>query len=279
MNEDPPPSPVAWQPLTFSGVAAFAHAKTSRLWLVQLGVAVLVAVSVLIFLNQTWCPTITAAIHALPDTGQIRGRQLEWFGDDPVILHESPFLAIIVDTADSGATGQIADLQLELGRGELRFVALLGALGVPYPDGWEIAVNRPELEPWWGAWAPMLRAAVALLTLISLFVVWTLLAFLYAPVARLIVFFADRDAGWRDCWRLAGAALMPGALLMSCAIVLYSAGQLTLIHLAFAQVLHLVVGWIYLLGAPFGLSRALPPVLAKVNPFVPPAESPPPAAG
>lgn len=269
-------TPVAWQPLTFRGVAAFAAARNGRLWLVQLGVAVLVAASVLFFLSRAWWPTITSAIHTLPDQGFIRGSQLAWAGDDPVILAESPWLAFVVDTENTREPGQIADVQVELGADEMRCRALLGVFALPYPDDWEIAVNRPELEPWWGAWQPMLLAGVALLVVAGLLVQWFVLACLYAPVVWLVAFFADRAAGWGVCWRLAGAALMPGALLMGCAIVLYGAGQLTLIHVGFTLALHLVVGWAYLIGAPLCLPREQAAVPAPTNPFGTPAVEPPP---
>ena len=267
-----PANPAAWQPLTFRGVAAFAAARTGRLWLVQLGVAVLIAASVLFFLSRAWWPMIAGAIHALPDQGFLRGGQLAWAGDDPVILSESPWLAFVVDTENTREPGQIADVQLELGEAEVRCRALLGVLALPYPDDWEIGVNRPELEPWWGAWQPILLAGVALLVVAALFAQWFVLACFYAPVVWLVAFFADRAACWRACWRVAGAALMPGALLMGGAIVLYGAGQLTLIHLALALALHLVVGWVYLIGAPLCLSREQPAGPTSKNPFGTPVE-------
>ena len=270
MSDEEPSTPAAWQPLTFRGVAAFAHARTSRLLLVQLCVAIAVSMGVLFFLSHAWTPTVTTAIRALPAVGSVRDGKLDWHGDDPVILAESPLLAIIVDTGGSRATGQVADLQLELGADELRFVALLGVLSLPYPEGWEIAVNRTALDPWWGAWNPVLRAVAVLVTIITLLVLWAVMAWLYAPVVWLAVFFTDRVAGWRDCWRMAGAALMPGALLMGGGIVLYAVERISLVHLGFALALHLVLGWIYMIGAPFGLPRALPPPAgAGKNPFVP----------
>jgi hypothetical protein len=64
---------------------------------------------------------------------------------------------------------------------------------------------------------------------------------------------------------LAGAALMPGALLMSLSIWLYGVGVFDLVKLCFAFGMHFLIGWIYLFVSPLFLERAAPP--AKKNPF------------
>jgi hypothetical protein len=82
----------------------------------------------------------------------------------------------------------------------------------------------------------------------------------------LICFFANRDLNFRSSWKLAAAALMPGAALMSVSMVLYDLGAFDLVQLCFAFGMHLVIAWIYLFVSPMFLNRALP--ADKKNPFL-----------
>jgi hypothetical protein len=60
---------------------------------------------------------------------------------------------------------------------------------------------------------------------------------------------------------------MPGALLMSGAILLYSFNRLNLVGLLFAWLLHIVVGWIYVGIAPSRLPRLTAGPHPRDNPF------------
>ena len=95
---------------------------------------------------------------------------------------------------------------------------------------------------------------------------WPLLALVYSLPAWLTAFYANRAVTWCGCWRLAGAALMPGALMVSVAIVLYGLRMFDLVKFGFAFALHLLVGWLYIFVSPLFLPR---------NPEVPPAEKNP----
>ena len=55
----------AWQPFTFSGVAAFAQASLSRLLLVWLIVAILAAITVVSCLSLAWAPVVEASLRRL----------------------------------------------------------------------------------------------------------------------------------------------------------------------------------------------------------------------
>lgn len=81
----------AWQPLTPSGVAAFADARLRRLLLVQFVVAVLVAGTVAWFLHDVWFPKLREGIRQLPAQGEIRRGKLAWRGDSPVQLAGTGF--------------------------------------------------------------------------------------------------------------------------------------------------------------------------------------------
>jgi hypothetical protein len=123
-----------------------------------------------------------------------------------------------------------------------------------------------ELEPLWGAWAAEILFLAAVATVTGLFLSWWILATVYFLPAWILGFFANRDLNLRAGWKLSGAALMPGALLMAAGIFLYGFGALDLVQLGFIFGAHFVLGWIYLfVSVPFlpRISAAEP----KGNPF------------
>lgn len=255
MAADEKPSRLPWQPLTFKGVASFAHAPGSRLAFIQALVACCAAGSVLCFFSTAWEPVIREALLQLPERGAIRNGQLDWNGPDPLRLAGNSFLSIVVELDPIGSLGSSADLQLELGRHEIRLRSLLGFVAIPYPAGWIISANRQELEPWWGAWQLPVFAGLGASVFIGLFVVWWLVATIYSWPVRFIAFYADRVVSLSGSLRLACAALMPGALLMTVSILAYALQRFNLVQIIFATFLHLLIGWIYVLIAPFRLPR------------------------
>ena len=249
--------PAAWQPLTFRGVAAFSQAKLGRLFLVQFIVALLVAGTVAWFLSIHWFPSVRKAIRQLPDTGAIRAGQLSTPRDTATLLVETPHLCIALDATDTGVASSLADLRIEFHKTNWAVCAFAGCVTRPYPTVGTIQFNRPELESWWGAWQPMLFGLISLAVVVALFANWLLLATLGFPVAWLIAYFKDRPLTAVGAWKLAGAALLPGALLTSLGLVLYGLGVLDLLRLLCLWLAHIPVGWVYLVAAPFRLPRAV----------------------
>jgi hypothetical protein len=262
-------SDIAWQPFTPGGVAAFARARHLHLLIVQLLTALVSAGTVLWFLSSAWFPVIDSAVHQLPPAGEIRSGRLAWPGEPAVMLAENHFLALSVDLQHAGQVRSPAHVQLEFGRADLRMFSLLGMAQASYPAGWTVAFSREELVPWWGAWAPMLLAIAGVGLVFCLFAGWFLVATLYCPVAWLAGFFADRDLSLRAAWRLASAALIPGALFLDAAVVLYGLGALDVVRLLFAVVAHFAIGWVYLLISPF-CCPPHPALAAKGSPFARP---------
>jgi hypothetical protein len=251
----PAESTFAWEPLTPRGVAAFAHARFSRLLLVQFVIASLAAAAVVWFLSDGCFPTVRAAIRKLPAAGKIRAGRLDWPGHPPQLLAEGRFLAFIVDPIHSGQIHSPADVQIEFGRESVRIISLLGYTEQDYPRDWIVSFNRTELEPLWGAWEPELLAITVLAVVAGLMLSWAALATVYFLPIWLIGFFANRNLNFRSSWKLAGAALMPGALLMTAAIVLYDFAVLDLIQFCFIFSAHFALGWIYLFLSQLFLPR------------------------
>jgi len=258
----------AWQPVTFRGVAAFAHANLRRLLLVQFVVALLVAGGVAWLLHAGFFPAVNAAIAQLPPGSEIRSARLDWRGESPRLLAEGRHLSLAVDLEHSGEARSLAHFQIEFGRTNVSVHSLLGYAAVNYPGGWVIAFNRAELEPSWGAWRPVLLAAVMAGVVVYLMVSWAMLALVYCGPVWLLGFFANRNLDLRASWRLAAAALLPGALAMLVAIAGYALGMLDLVSLGFAFAAHFVVGWIYLGASPF-LVPSLDQLNGGKNPFGP----------
>jgi hypothetical protein len=266
MNASDDKAQFAWQPLTVRGVAAFASATLGRLLLVQFIVALVVAGTVVWFVQSAWLPTIGEAILGLPPKGEIRYGRLDWPGPSPVRLAEGRFLALVVDLDHTGAARSPAQVQVEFGREDFKVYSLFGYVQRAYPRSGAVAFNRTELGPWWGAWAPPILAMAAGLVVAGLVVSWACLATIYCLPVWLIGFFANRDCSLGGSWRLAGAALMPGAFLMCAAILMYGWGALDLVRLVVAAAVHLVVGWVYVVVSPLCLPRHQT-ATANLNPF------------
>ena len=261
------PLPSAWQPLTPRGVAAFSRAPLGRLFVIQLIVALLVAGSVIWFLASVWFPTTREAIRQLPDTGVIQNQQLSSPHSATEPLVENRFLAFVMNVDGTGAPSLATDLRVEFHRQNFALCSLLGCLRLDYPRGSTVQFNRPELESWWAAWELTIYSASGVAVIVWLLASWLALATLYCPVARMYAFFKDRQLTVLGSWKLASAALLPGALLTAAGIVLYGLGLIDLLQFFLLWVLHLMVGWIYLFVSPLRLPRASDAASAPHDPF------------
>jgi hypothetical protein len=231
-------------------------------------VALIAAISVLWVVDRNYTPVLVAAIRKMPDEAIIRNGRLE--GVSTGLLAERKFLSVAIDLGDRGGVGQIADLQLELHKRNVwicpSYRSLAGVILFRYPASGSRPVSRANLEPWWDAWKPMCYVGILMAVGLGLLVIWTVLAAIYTPVIRVIAYFGDRSLRLGQCWNLAGAALMPGALLMVLAIVLYGSQVIDLIGLIVLSAFHFVLGWVYVSVAPLSAPR-LARETAVVNPF------------
>jgi len=234
--------------------------------LVQFVVALVAAGTVVWFLHRAWFPVVAKAISQLPPQGELESGRLDWRGGSSASLAEGRCLAFAVDLDHTGAARSPAHVQVEFGRTDVKVISLLGRLHGAYPRSWTVAFSRTELGPWWGAWAPAILAVAGASVVAGLMLSWAVLATAYCLPAWLVGFFANRAVNLGGSWRLAGAALMPGALVLCVAIFLYGWGTLDLVGLAVASAVHLVVGWVYLGVSPLCLPRLAATTL-KENPF------------
>src|SRR5690348_5920625 len=116
----------AWQPLSFGGVAAFARASLSRLFVVELLVALLVGASVVWFAAKNYSPVILGAIQKMPEQARIENGSLTNLPSQ--VLSENQLLSLAVDLEESGKFGQSAEVQFELHSDNFRACSLLRSL-------------------------------------------------------------------------------------------------------------------------------------------------------
>ncbi len=258
---------LAWLPLTLRGVAAFAHVSLRRVLIAQLLFAAAAGAAFALLIETTWFSTIRETIGTLPAAGQIQRGQLEWPPPVPTDLASSRFLKFSIDPAHSGELGQESDVTIELGRTNIWIISLLGYLEAPYPDGWSVALKRADLEPWWGAREPFLVIGTGVAMSLLLLGLWWALGTLYAVVAWVLAFSANRALTLTDACKLAGAAQLPGALVLAASFLSYRLGWLSLLHLLLSLALSLAVTWFYVICTPFLLPAAEKEKVAKANPF------------
>ena len=260
--------PTAWQPLTPRGVGLFAWASFRRLFLMQLLVALLNASVIVWALNICWYPTISTAIDQLPQQGTIQAARLTWFGQSPQVLAESRFLALAVDLTHAGGARSPSHLQVEFGQTDLRICSVFGCSQILYPPSYVVGFNFQELKPWWGAWAPIISALVFIAAALGLMVSWGILATIYCLPTWILALYCERELTLAGSWRLAGAALVPGAFVMMMAIGLYGLAQLDLLRLISAFALHFLIGWAYVILGTTSCPKLLKGFNRKTNPFV-----------
>jgi hypothetical protein len=251
------PSPgSAWQPFTFGGLAAFSRARLTRLLVVELIAAVVVGLSAVWFLHASYGPVILQAIQEMPDTARIDRGRLTGVGTD--IIAESKFLAIAITPEANSQIGQSADLQVQFRHTNFRVCAVLRpnwGMEFDYVPGVSIDLGRSRLEPWWGAWHPVIYVTAGLLVILLLFGIWALLAVIYTLPAKFIAWFTDRDLSWGGAWRMCCAAHISGALVMIMATFLYNWRAIDLVGLLFFFVAHLVVDWVYVIGGAWACPK------------------------
>jgi len=254
------------EPFTPRGIAAFARAGFRRLLVAQFMFAFLAAIAVAYFLHRACFPAVETAIENLPLTGQIQSGRLVWSGGAQT-LADGPFLAFDVDPDHSGQwRSTTADFQVEFGRDDVRVISLFGYADILYPSGESMAFNQPQLDPLWKAWRAEILFLIVAAAIVILPAIWWVLALIYFLPVWLIGFLANRDMNATVSLKLSCSALLPGALLMTVAIILYALGVLNLVSFCFVFAAHFILQLLYLLFGMLFFPRASA-AGPKGNPF------------
>jgi hypothetical protein len=259
--------PVAWNPLTPGGVASFANAPLGQLLSAQGAAAFLLWLTMMFYLSQSWVPAIDETIEALPAGSRIADGKLHIPNAGPVHLSDNRLISILWTTVD--APGTVSDIQIRLTPAGWQISALFGYISLPYPKLADYSLDRDALSPRWGAWRPAIIPIVAGLGVIGVWIGWVILAAIYAWPIRVAVFFRDKLTSRLGCWKLCSAALLPGALLLTAAILFYSLGKIPVAGLTIAFAAHFVLGWSYLICGAFALPLLPEAAQLQGNPFTP----------
>lgn len=263
-ESESPSLPFAWQPFTPHGLAAFGKTTFGRLLLVLWTTALICAATMVWFLNEAWFPAIRAAIHQLPEQGEISGRELNIPRASLRPLAEQRFLGFVVLVSNETGGDLSSDVAVKFRKRNVDVCSIFGCSHFNYPSGWIIEFNRADLEPRWGAWEPIVSAIAAVVTLLGLITLWVVLGLIYCFIPWIVAVSKKRDLTFAGSWLMCSAALVPGALLFVVAIWGYGLRVLDLLQFLVLAVVHIVVAWVCILFA----FRVLPPRPPRpANPF------------
>jgi len=278
------PRPAAYRrapiPTSFGGVASVAERSGAWLATWQWLLASLTGLVAVWTFHVAWARGLERAISNLPDEARILDGRLNWPDDRPAILHQGPFLAVVVDPSGLREYGLATDITLSIEADRLGVRSLLGWFALRYPPNLDLSLARLDATSKVSAWRSPFYFGLGIALAASLFAVWTGLSIVYGMVVWIAAAVLARPVPFRVARRLAGASLLPGCLLMIAAMILYATRQVSLVGFLITFPLHIVVGWVYCAGGWSRLqSSSSSPGDPRKNPFVtePPAEDDPPA--
>ena len=254
-------------PLTFSGIVAFSARSASWLLISWVCIALLAAASTLGFLHGRWLPIIEKTFDSLPSTSMLEEGIIEPLPVDKAIQNQNGFLSVVVSGAPQPHGNLTSDFQITITPSEIRFTSLFGTLTSPYPSDTIVDLAPAFLKPWWKSRKPLFTAGAFASIMISLLATWPLLATVYWLPILFFTYIGNRAFGIGRTWRLAGSILIPGALIMTFGIVLYGFQLLSLLGLLAATGLHILIAWIYGIGAVRSIPRIAPVLSSRGNPF------------
>lgn len=217
--------------------------------------------------SARWAPVLDEAVAALPDTGAIEGGLLRWPEKTGRLLAANQFTAFEVALENFRTDSAPVDLAFEFHTNQVVIRSLFGSSPLPYPRNLRIETNRTTLLPLWGAWKMPLLFALIPGTMLALLATWALLALPYSLFALALGGIAGKDLSFRGAWKLCVAAQLFGSLIMSFALALYAAGQISPIFVAVLFGAHFIPTAFYLLISPFCVPKAEKLVSGKQNPF------------
>jgi hypothetical protein len=266
-SQIPQPKPaVAWQPFTPRGLAAFAKTTFGPVLLLLATTALITAGTVVWFLNTAWFPTIRAAMHELPDQGEIVNQKLNTPRVTAEPLAEHRWLGFVVLVGKPASGDLNSHIVVKFRKTTCEICSLFGCLRFDYPRGYSIEFNRVELEPRWGAWEPFILGAAAVGTFLLSVGFWIVMGFLYAFVPWVLAWSKKRDLSFMGSWWMCAAASVPGSSIFTAAIWAYGLGILDVLQFFLLAVAQVAICWVYI-GFAFRLLPGRPPPRGK-NPFL-----------
>jgi hypothetical protein len=217
------------------------------------------------------------AIASVQNEGVITNSRWITTNDVPRVLAGNRHFEITLDAHGQRGLGSTADVSATLTIPALRICGVLGCYAMPYEPGYTFLLNQHALAAAWDAWRKPVASVFGIILFLALFASWWIVALLATPIIKLIVFFTDRQLTWGGSWRMANAALLLGALLVSVGVFLYGVEAIDVFRLALFYVLHLVCDVVMIVLSPFFLPKLTAAERAK-NPFATTPDDPEPKA-
>src|SRR4051812_30965601 len=140
-NNPPTKSAVAWQPFTPRGLVAFAKTTFGPVLLLLSTTALITAGSLVWFQNTAWFPTIRAAIHELPDQGEIVNQKLNTPRVTAEPLAEHRWLGFVVLVGKPASGDLNSHIVVKFRKATCEVCSLFGCLRLDYPRGYSIEFN------------------------------------------------------------------------------------------------------------------------------------------
>lgn len=257
--------PVAWNPFTPGGVASYAIAPLGNLLSTQFVAAFLLWITAMFYLSQSWVPAIDSMIGQIPIGTRIQNGRLFIPSHEPIIFSDNRLVGIV--WAKEDAPGPTSDIEVRLMPNEFRVATMIGYLPLPYPHHEDQTVDKDALSPRWGAWRPAIIPLVAGLFTLFIWGAWAALAAIYAWPIRVAIFFRDKLTSPLGSWKLCSAALMPGAFLLTAALLFYTLGRIPVAGLIIAFAAHFVLGWVFVFFGAVALPLIPEAEREQGNPF------------
>ncbi len=236
----------AWQTLTGRGIAAFAHSGSGRLLGFQSIAAAGVAVVFVLALRLTLFPAVEASLRSLPGNAVVRNGRMQWPGTNAVRLGENAWVDFVVTPGTSDPLGQTADFQFDLRPAFVRVQGALGHVDLPWHRDLQLDLGRIPAAATWGAWRGVGQALLACGVFVWMFVVWWILSAVYAIPGWLLSTVLGRSIPIAGLWRMAGAALVTGAIVASVGFLGYATRRWQLTGLIVIQTVHFVLSPVWL---------------------------------
>lgn len=247
-------------PCTPRGITVWASQRKTAALVYVLGMGCLVATAMGWFVGKCWLPVWEEAIVSFPPGSRIEKEQLMLPSDSGQPLTDNLFLSFewIADPDEESAS--TSDIRIVLRPDECRVGSLIGYLSVPYPYGYIIDLDPDKLQPWWLTRSFFFYIGGWILIWLGMLGCWWGLAMVYTTPVFLLAYFLAREIGVRSVFRLNLLSLMPPALFMTTAVVLYAFRHLNLMELLVAGVVHIPMAWFLIFLSVLRLHRKSSPL-------------------
>lgn len=212
-------------------------------------------------------PVVRGVLEAWETPVECRGGQ--WlFPDDRVrVLAESRDVAVILDPALTGQWRTPVLVEIHMGRQAVRVYSPVGEWQWRHPGRWSFVADAETWRAASEAWLPFGLAVLGLGAAVSLWVAWRLLAVPYALWILLSALILRREVRGGRVWQMALLLQLPGAWVLTVAVLAYAVGAIDGLGLIVAFGLHWIVTGILLVASPFLLPRREGTRRGSDNPF------------